>query len=67
MSSPLVEPEYVFGLRGGVHQSVVYIDTEIVAYPAGAFLVLHNTSTHAQSFISLAEENSPTALAISSK
>lgn len=62
-----VEPEYVFGVRGEVTGCVVHVDTDTVAYPAGALLVLHNTSTHQQEFVSLAEEARPTALAISPK
>ncbi|XP_071547435.1 cilia- and flagella-associated protein 57 [Panulirus ornatus] len=62
-----VEPEYVFGVRGDVHGCAVHVDPDTVAYPAGAFLVLHNTATHHQQFISIAEEARPTALAISPK
>ncbi|XP_063862200.1 cilia- and flagella-associated protein 57-like [Scylla paramamosain] len=62
-----VEPEYVFGVRGEVAGCVVHVDPQTVAYPAGALLVLHNTATHRQEFISLAEEARPTVLAISPK
>ncbi|XP_069173917.1 cilia- and flagella-associated protein 57-like [Procambarus clarkii] len=62
-----VEPEHVFGLRGEVHGCVVHLDPDTVAYPAGAFLVLHHTASHQQHFISIAEEATPTALAISPK
>ncbi|XP_045137805.1 cilia- and flagella-associated protein 57-like [Portunus trituberculatus] len=62
-----VEPEYVFGVRGEVAGCVVHVDPQTVAYPAGALLVLHNTVTHRQEFISLAEEARPTVLAISPK
>ncbi|XP_050690279.1 cilia- and flagella-associated protein 57-like [Eriocheir sinensis] len=62
-----VEPEYVFGVRGEVNGCVVHVDPSTVAYPAGALLVLHDTSTHRQEFVSLAEEARPTALAISPK
>ncbi|XP_069954050.1 cilia- and flagella-associated protein 57 isoform X2 [Cherax quadricarinatus] len=62
-----VEPEYVFGVRGEVHGCVVHTDPDTVVYPAGAFLVLHNTTTHQQQFISIAEEATPTVIAISPK
>ncbi|ROT62365.1 hypothetical protein C7M84_019795 [Penaeus vannamei] len=67
MGVPLVEPEYVFGLRGGVTECVVHVDTDTVAYPAGSYLVLHDTASHQQHFVSLTEEATPTALAISPK
>ncbi|XP_042865893.1 cilia- and flagella-associated protein 57-like [Penaeus japonicus] len=67
MSTPTVEPEYVFGLRGGVTECVVHVDTDTVAYPAGSYLVLHDTANHRQHFVSLTEESKPTALAISPK
>lgn len=67
MGVPLVEPEYVFGLRGGVTESVVHVDTDTVAYPAGSYLVLHDTAKQQQHFVSLTEEATPTALAISPK
>ncbi|XP_047493524.1 cilia- and flagella-associated protein 57-like [Penaeus chinensis] len=67
MGVPLVEPEYVFGLRGGVTECVVHVDTDTVAYPAGSYLVLHDTAKQQQHFVSLTEEAIPTALAISPK
>lgn len=62
-----VEPEYVFGVRGEVTGCVVHVDPNTVAYPAGSLLVLHDTTTHRQEFVNLAEEARPTALAISPK
>lgn len=63
----VIEAEYVWGVRGEVGGCVVHVDNNTVAYPAGAFLVLHNTNSHHQQFVSIAEEATPTALAISPK
>ncbi|XP_076036542.1 cilia- and flagella-associated protein 57-like [Oratosquilla oratoria] len=60
-----LEPQYIFGIRGGVNGGVAHVSPDTILYPAGAFLVLHNTATGKQEFISVAEEGMLTALAMS--
>ncbi|KAK4327979.1 hypothetical protein Pmani_001593 [Petrolisthes manimaculis] len=67
MGGGVIEAEYLWGVRGEVGGCVVHVDQNTVVYPAGAFLVLHNTTSHQQQFVSIAEEAMPTALAISPK
>ncbi|XP_047736641.1 cilia- and flagella-associated protein 57-like [Hyalella azteca] len=62
-----VYPKHVFGLRKDVRDAVVHLDSKTVMYPAGAFLVAHNTETHEQTLTALHSRDVPTAMAMSSR
>ncbi|KAF2363186.1 WD40 repeat, partial [Trinorchestia longiramus] len=54
-----------FGLRKEVRDAIVHLDRKTVLYPAGAFLVSHDTETHQQKLTVLQKPNPPTAMAVS--
>ena len=62
-----ITPEHIWGIRRNVAESVQYVDQDVVIYPSGSYLVFHNTKTHEQQLISLAEEGIPVALGLSAK
>lgn len=61
-----VEASYAFGLANDVCDNVCYLDEQHVVYPAGATLVIYNTSQHTQRFIPPSEGSTGmTAMAVS--
>ena len=60
-------PEHVFGLRKEICGAVTFIDNSRVMYPAGTFLVDHDTKNDNQRIVSLGKGESPTAMAISAR
>ena len=62
-----VSAEHVFGLRQVVRGTVSHLSASCVVYPAGAFLVAHDTETNSQQLTPLKAGDNPTSMAVSNK
>ena len=62
-----ITAEHVFGLRQGVVGCVAHLNSTTVVYPAGSFLVAHDTEDNSQHLTPLPGGDNPSAMAVSNK
>lgn len=55
MTTPVLQPKIILGLRTGPKGNAQFIGEDEVVYPVGGVLAVHNYIMHRQKFIKLPE------------
>lgn len=66
MTAPIaIQPKFVYGLRTDIKGNIHFTENQEVIYPVAGVIAIHDYKIQKQTFLRLAENQTPTVIAIS--